>query len=97
MTTAEYIQSVNSRFAIDYDLGEKTFDPNISKFRNFGNVDPLDRVYICSKKYSNSPHEVAWDFYIGGYQPAQKWLKDRKGRILDFEDITHIFQIYKLK
>jgi len=21
------------------------------------------------------------EFYIGGYQPAQKWLKDRKGRV----------------
>jgi hypothetical protein len=30
---------------------------------------------------------VAWEFYIGGYQPAQKWLKDRHGRTLSFEDI----------
>jgi hypothetical protein len=28
-------------------------------------------------------------FYIGGYQPAQKWLKDRKGRALEFENILH--------
>ena len=26
--------------------------------------------------------ELAWSFHIGGYQPAQKWLKDRKGRKL---------------
>ncbi len=32
---------------------------------------------------------VAWEFYIGGYQPAQKWLKDRHGRELSFEDIQH--------
>lgn len=38
--------------------------------------------------FSNVP-EVAWDFYIGGYQPAQKWLKDRKGRNLTFDDILH--------
>jgi len=25
--------------------------------------------------FANVP-EVAWSFYIGGYQPAQKWLKD---------------------
>lgn len=31
--------------------------------------------------------------YIGGYQPAQKWLKDRKDRILDFEDILHYQKI----
>ena len=38
--------------------------------------------------FSNVP-EVAWNFYIGGYQPAQKWLKDRKGRNLTFDDILH--------
>jgi hypothetical protein len=32
---------------------------------------------------------IAWDFHIGGYQPAQKWLKDRKGRALSFDDIRH--------
>ncbi len=38
--------------------------------------------------FSNVP-EAAWNFYIGGYQPAQKWLKDRKGRNLTFDDILH--------
>jgi hypothetical protein len=36
---------------------------------------------------------VAWEFYIGGYQPAQKWLKDRKDRELSFEDILHYQKI----
>lgn len=35
----------------------------------------------------------AWEFYIGGYQPAQKWLKDRKGRTLSFDDIEHYRKI----
>lgn len=39
---------------------------------------------------------VAWDFYIGGYQPAQKWLKDRKGRTLSFDDIQHYQRIIKI-
>ena len=38
--------------------------------------------------FGNVP-EFAWNFYIGGYQPAQKWLKDRKGRTLDYQDILH--------
>lgn len=38
--------------------------------------------------FSNVP-ELAWNFYVGGYQPAQKWLKDRKGRNLTFDDILH--------
>jgi predicted helicase len=36
---------------------------------------------------------VAWEFYIGGYQPAQKWLKDRKGRTLTIDDIIHYQKI----
>ena len=35
----------------------------------------------------------AWEFYIGGYQPAQKWLKDRKGRKLEYDDIEHYRKI----
>ena len=53
------------------------------------------RVYINTEQYFDSVPEVAWNFYIGGYQPAQKWLKDRKGRILDFEDIMHYQRIIK--
>lgn len=51
------------------------------------------RVYINSSQYFESVPEVAWNFYIGGYQPAQKWLKDRKGRTLDFDDILHYQKI----
>ncbi|WP_211230224.1 type ISP restriction/modification enzyme [Algoriphagus marincola] len=53
------------------------------------------RVYINSEQYFDGVPEVAWNFYIGGYQPAQKWLKDRKGRVLDFEDIMHYQRIIK--
>ncbi|MCR5050560.1 MAG: N-6 DNA methylase, partial [Paludibacteraceae bacterium] len=51
------------------------------------------RVYINATQYfANVPTE-AWEFYIGGYQPAQKWLKDRKGRVLSFDDIEHYRKI----
>lgn len=36
------------------------------------------RIYINSTQYFDKVPKVAWEFYIGGYQPAQKWLKDRK-------------------
>jgi len=36
---------------------------------------------------------VAWEFYIGGYQPAQKWLKDRVGRELSRQDLKHYNKI----
>ena len=36
---------------------------------------------------------IAWEFYIGGYQPAQKWLKDRVGRELSRTDLKHYNKI----
>lgn len=48
-----------------------------------------NRVYINSEQYFESVPQSAWEFYIGGYQPAQKWLKDRNGRTLNYEDIAH--------
>lgn len=51
------------------------------------------KVYINDEQYFANVPEVAWNFYIGGYQPAQKWLKDRKGQALQFEDIKHYQKI----
>ena len=49
----------------------------------------LGKVWINDDQYFADVPEVAWSFYIGGYQPAQKWLKDRVGRPLTFDDIRH--------
>jgi hypothetical protein len=51
------------------------------------------RVYINETQYFDNVPEVAWNFYIGGYQPAQKWLKDRRERKLEFDDILHYQKI----
>lgn len=48
-----------------------------------------NRVYINEKQYFGNVTEEIWNFYIGGYQPARKWLKDRQGRILSSEDLNH--------
>jgi predicted helicase len=55
--------------------------------------DYLGAVYINDTQYFADVPTSAWEFYIGGYQPAQKWLKDRKGRTLNFEDIIHYQKI----
>ncbi len=51
------------------------------------------KVYINDTQYFDNVPQVAWEFYIGGYQPAQKWLKDRKERKLEFDDILHYQKI----
>jgi predicted helicase len=51
------------------------------------------RVWINAQQYFGGVPEIAWNFSIGGYQPAQKWLKDRKGRKLSNEEIVHYQKI----
>jgi len=46
-------------------------------------------VFINQEQFFGAVPEVAWNFWVGGYQPAQKWLKDRKGRTLSSADIEH--------
>ena len=60
---------------------------------NINYPDYLGSVYINETQYFANVPTSAWNFYIGGYQPAQKWLKDRKGRTLEFEDILHYQKI----
>ncbi|MHB1865381.1 MAG: type ISP restriction/modification enzyme [Candidatus Saccharimonadales bacterium] len=50
-------------------------------------------VFINTNQYFGNISITAWDLYISGYQPAQKWLKDRKGKYLSNEDIVHYEKI----
>lgn len=51
--------------------------------------DVPGRVWINPAQYfDNVPPEV-WGYHIGGYQVCHKWLKDRKGRQLSYDDLTH--------
>lgn len=54
------------------------------------------KVHINKDQYFEGVPEIAWSSYIGGYQPAQKWLKDRRGRALSYDDIGHYQKIAKI-
>jgi hypothetical protein len=68
-----------------------------------GSGKPLEkgRVYISEGKpkegkvgqyFDGVPPEV-WNFQVGGYQVCEKWLKDRKGRVLSYDDRVHYQKI----
>ena len=75
--------------------GDNIITRKISKkdFEIYENNPETGRVRINDTQYFDNVPKIAWGFYIGGYQPAQKWLKDRKGRTLTFEDILHYQKI----
>ena len=75
--------------------GENTITRKIAQ-KDYELTDPekwVGRVWINDCQYFDRVPAVAWNFCVGGYQPAQKWLKDRQGRLLQFEDIQHYQQM----
>jgi predicted helicase len=82
-------------------LNEKTIEVNdgtnhiTTKIVKKDSIIEDDRVKIMlndTQYIANIPLK-AWEFYIGGYQPAQKWLKDRSGRELSHTDFKHYNKI----
>jgi predicted helicase len=55
--------------------------------------DNSHRVYINQTQYFEGVAPEVWNFHIRGYQVCQKWLKDRKGRTLTYDELTHYQKI----
>ncbi|MFA5629718.1 MAG: type ISP restriction/modification enzyme, partial [Dehalococcoidales bacterium] len=51
------------------------------------------RVYINKTQYFEGVPTEVWDFHIGGYQVCHKWLKDRRGRTLSYDELVHYQKI----
>lgn len=69
--------------------GDDVVEAGYPKFNNC-------KVQINARQYFDAVPSVAWSFHIGGYQPAQKWLTDRRGRTLSWDDIGHYQKIIKI-
>jgi hypothetical protein len=50
-------------------------------------------VWINKKQYFKGVPPEVWNFYLGGCQICQKWLKDREGRALSNKDIRQFQRI----
>ncbi len=76
-------------------------DSPVAKFQGTGDkrVDKIkydkknERVYINKDQYFEGIPENVWQYQIGGYQVCNKWLKDRKGKVLSLDDIKHYCKV----
>ncbi|MHB8579341.1 MAG: type ISP restriction/modification enzyme [Ignavibacteriaceae bacterium] len=74
-------------------LKSKELDKTISKFPIDGSnkVEKSNyedgKVWINKEQYFGDVKEEVWQYQIGGYQVCEKWLKDRKGRVLTLDEI----------
>ena len=71
----------------------KTTYPQVGDNTVTAVVRENENVWINQTQHFTRVPRTAWDFYIGGYQPAQKYLKDRKGRTLTWDEIRHYQKI----
>ena len=51
--------------------------------------DVPGRAWINPTQYFDKVPPEVWGYHVGGYQVCQKWLKDRNGRQLSYDDLTH--------
>lgn len=89
------------RELVDLHLMKKQFPPTI-KYEIIGSniVDSINfsngRLFINKNQYFENIPENVWNFYIGGYQVLDKWLKNRKKRELSVQEILHFIQIVEV-
>ena len=81
-------EAVTNPFANPYAKFAGAGDGMVNEVRVVGEGEQR-KVYVNTSQWFEPVPETAWNFYIGGYQPAQKWLKDRKGRALTNDDQQH--------
>ena len=55
-----------------------------------------NQIWVNKTQYFDQVPDGVWDFHIGGYKPAQKWLKDRRKCELLMQDIFHYQRILKV-
>ncbi|MFV8357756.1 type ISP restriction/modification enzyme [Flavobacterium sp. XS1P32] len=89
MTLEQFIQNLISAYKRG-NATENTYCVNLKQL--IESIVP-DVAATNETQYFDNVPEVAWNFYIKGYQPAQKWLKDRKELKLEFDDIAHYKKI----
>jgi predicted helicase len=89
--------NVNVRYPVPGDdVAEKGHPKYIPPGdRTPGSREPLQegRVYINRGQYFEGVPPEVWEFHVGGYQVCEKWLKDRRGRKLSYDDKEHYKKI----
>ena len=90
-----------SRLITRYPIpGDSRVEKGYPRYLGLGEPEPgtgamLEQgsVYVNQRQYVGGVSPEVWEFHVGGYQVCQKWLKDRGGRQLSYDDLTHYQKI----
>ena len=80
-----YLSQLITRYPV---VGDNIVEKGFPKFAVYEEGQP-GYVYINKTQYFEGVPKEVWEFHVGGYQVCEKWLKDRRGRQLSFDDLMH--------
>ncbi|MBN8876853.1 MAG: N-6 DNA methylase [Sphingobacteriales bacterium] len=98
-TAFQRLSLLGSKLRLSHLLHSKNSESNISypisgsnrvekiRFEKFNGE--VGKIFINKTQYFENISNKIWEMYVGGYMPAQKWLKDRKDRVLNYEEVIH--------
>jgi predicted helicase len=95
------VAGLGERLAALHLMTSPLLDQPVAKFEGEGE-SKLDkprydaesrRAYINTGRWFDGVAPEVWEYRIGGYQVCDKWLKDRKGRVLQLDDIKHYCRV----
>ena len=90
------ISKYGNRLSDLHLLKSKSLNKPVSKYQGTGENDRVEkvsysenekRVFINEDKYFEGIRPEVWNYYLGGYQVCNKWVKDRKGRQLTLSEV----------
>jgi len=98
--TFQYLAVLREQLVEQHLLKSKLLENPISRYEGHGDnrvekrayIDS-DRVFINDSQFFDRITPKVWNYYVGGYQVLDKWLKDRNGRVLSLEDQLHFRKI----
>ena len=90
--TTSYPKDGSNTITREFTKTSPGFEPNDSSVKEEAK-EIIGKVWINDAQYFDQVPLIAWEFHMSGNRPAQKWLKDRKGRTLSHDDILHYQKI----
>jgi len=89
---SEILEDGKKRSCFDV-AGENRVEKGYPKYVAHADSANKGKVYINKDQFFEGVRPEVWEFHIGGYQVCEKWLKDRRGRELSYDDIRHYQKI----
>lgn len=99
LITLHTLQFDKSKINVRYpNNGSNVIEDKYPIFQLTEDESKQGKIWINEKQYFEPVNQSIWDYELGGYQVCQKWLLDRRGQALSYDDLSHYMAtVYSLE